>query len=408
MSPRGPRREDVRSGRAGDSGSLLAEAIVGIGLIGLVTASVATLLPAVLDAQVRARSHHAALMVADLLLESDAAGMPSEGARAVESLVPPHVEPSIERIEAGPAEEVVVCDGRLGAATRSTTVDVKHGGRTAGRDVTFRAGARIAPATTEASDVLVLRVEGNGLVPADDLVLVDPDGHERTPEILGPDCVGHLDLPRGMWWVTAADGPALPIDRAHVPLAQRPLPISIDGRSHDRTVAVASAGWLRVIVDDGGARLPDLVEDVSDGLQWLVRGDDANTGTDLGDVRPVHPGPVTAVIPACADAGATGSSGSVTVPVGEEVTLQIALPVVTVEGIGDRSDVRLRLRRTTPCADGAAFRAALIFEGALHDGMRVAVPRGEWDASLVTLDDRPLTGSRRFVAAGTDVGVRIP
>lgn len=387
---------------------MLAEALIGIGLLGLVTASVSTLLPAALEAGTRAAAHHVALVVGDTLLEAGVAGIP------IESLTPTGIPGGI-RVESG-VEHVHVdhlgvssaCRGPGTAGASRTTVHVKHGGRTDGREVILGAGPRIADISRDVDASLILRTDGSAGSTADALLLIGPDGEERAPSTTGPDCLRYHDLPIGTSFVTVADSASMLLDRTHVPITQRPIALGLDGRTRHRNLDVSSAGYLRVIVDDGGARRPETGVAAGAELQWLVRGDDANVATDLGSVRPVHPGLVTVVIPACGDASAIGSSSVITVPEADQVTLEVPLAVVTVEGIGDRSDVWLRFRRTSGCADESASRALLLFDGNLHDSMRVAIPQGEWDASLGSTATRALTGSVRFVAVGNDVTVRIP
>ena len=406
MSP-GSRSFPAASGRAmGDDGSLLTEALIGIGMLGLITASVASLLPAALDAEVRASAHHAALVVGDTLLEADAAGIPPSATPVAALPDPVRVAARVERSDTTSTGDAIGCDALTALGSPSTSVHVEHGRRTDGREVVLTAGRRIANDDAERSGTLVLRAAGEASAHEDALVLVGPDGEPRSPRGPGPGCQVYDDPPSGTSWVTGAPGGPLLIDPSHVALADRPIPVSLEGRPHDRTIDASPAGWLRVSVDHGGARLPDHV--ASGPFRWFVRGDDANLGTAPGDARPVHPGAITALVPPCADATTTGSSATVTVEAGEEASLVIALSVVTVKGIREHTDAWLQLQRSTGCADGTGLRPVIRFEGALHDGMRIALPRGEWDAWLRRPASSVLTGSVRLVAVGTDGVVRIP
>lgn len=396
--PSGP----VRS----EEGSLLTEALVGLGMLGLVIASVATLLPAALDAEVRASAHRAALMVGDALLEAEVAGIPTTAVPLAALPDKVRVVARVAHSDEPYAGHTDSCDAQHAPGRPRTTVRVDHGGRTDGLPLVLSTGPRIATPSTDRSATLVLRAWDRSWAFDDALVLFGPDGEARTPRSVGGACATYGGMPPGTSWVTSAEGAPLLIDRLHVPLDQRPIPVSLEGRDHDRVIDVTPAGLLRVVVDDRGARRPDHV--VSGELRWFLRGDDSNVGTPLGDARPVHPGAVTAVIPPCPDATTIGSSGTVVVGAGEEVTLEISLAVVTVEGIGDRSDAWLQFQRTTGCADGTGLRPVVRFEGALHDGMSIALPRGEWDAWLRRPDSGPLTGSVRIVAVGSDGVVRIP
>ena len=390
----------------GDDGSLLTEALVGIGMLGLITASVATLMPAALDAEVRASAHHAALMVGDSLLEADVAGIPAAATPLADLPDPGRVVARIEHPDEAHAGVTSGCDTSPASGGPPTRARVEHGGRTDGREVVLGAGPRIAIDAAERPPTLILRAEAHGSALEDTLALLGPDGEQRAPRSSGQGCMMYDGPPPGTSWVTgAADGPLL-IDPLHVPLSERPIPVSLGVGPHDRTIDAASAGWLRVAVDDGGARLPDHV--ASGPLRWFVRGDDANLATALGESRPVHPGVITALVAPCVDASTTGSSATVTVEAGEEASLVIALAVVTIEGIGDHTDAWLQLQRSTGCADGTGLRPVVRFEGGLHDGMRIGLPRGEWDAWLRRPASSVLTGSVRIAAFGPDGSARIP
>lgn len=400
-------RATVRSGE--EEGSLLVEALVGIGLLGLVTAAVATLLPAALEAEARSRAHRAALTVGDALLEVGVAGLPGTTLPLQEPIDGVRIMSARSDGEDDEAQLVPFaseCGGPAHDPQRVTAVDVEHGARTAGREVALRSGPRSAVAAPDARNHLFVRLPGVGDL--EDLVVLDPNGDVAVVEPSGNDCMAFRDLPRGTSWITAVEGPAVMIDRLHVPLAQRPLPVTLADRPHARTVDVAPAGWLRVDVDDRGARPPDHV--ASGSLRWFVRGDDAKIGLESGQSRPVHPGVATAVVPPCDDNATAGSSATGVVHPGEETSIEIALAVVTIDNVRDHTDAWLQMQRTTECADGTRLRPVLRFEGDLHDGMRVALPRGRWDAWLRRPGSSPLTGSVRFSAsnADADMVVRLP
>ncbi len=389
-----------------EQGSLLIEALVGIAMLGLITASVAALVPAVLDADRSASSHRAALMVGDTLLEAGTVGI---AASAVPIPAPPGaitIAPIVGHDVDGSSDVSHDCGANAGLEVGGTVVTVAHGGRSEGREVVLRAGHRIASGESGRPRELVLRPQHED-VSAEAFVVVGPDGAPHPPILAGPGCATFRGLPVGTSWVTsAADAPLL-VDRLHVPLEQRPIPVSLSERPHDRRLDVAVAGWLRVVIDAGGARLPDHV--VGGGLRWFVRGDDTNAGLMDGGLRAVHPGAVTAVVAPCEDSSTIGSTGVIDVVGGEEATLAIPLTVVTVEGIRGHTDELLIIQRTTGCADGSDAVPALHFLGGLEDGMQVALPRGEWEAWLRRADQPwALTGSVRFAAAGTDVLARLP
>lgn len=389
-----------------EAGSLLVEAVLGIALLATITTAVATLLPAALDAQVRADSQRAALMIGDTLLEADAAGIP-----ASDVPLPPlpdalRVLSHVEHHDTGSAGSESGCASGASVEVPGTTVHVQHGGRTDGREVVLDAGPRASRSAPQGTRSIVLRTpEGAGW----DLgatVLIGPDGTARTPGVTRPECIEYADVARGTSWVASAGEEPLLIDHSHVTLADRPIPVSIDARPVDRTLDLAPAGWLRVVIDAGGARLPDHVS--TGPLRWSVRGDDANVAMVSGDLRPVHPGIVTASVTPCRAASDLGSSGTIAVDPGQEQTLEVPLAVVTVEGIGVHTDAWLELQRTVSCPDGVGRLPVIRYEGALHDAMRIALPRGEWDAVLTRPGASPLTPPARVVAVGTDTIVRIP
>lgn len=396
-------RRTVRHSVVSQDGSLLVEALVGVAILGMVASAVAGLLPAALDVEARASTHRTAVTLGDALLEVGRAHLDPEIVPA--PALPPTawLNTTLEHEHGSIAARVVPCGD---PAPSTAQVTVQHGTRTDGRAVVLRSGPRIGDVERQRSGDLRL-LPGNDDVPAEALALLDPDGGLRAPTRTGDTCLAYDALGPGTYWVTDAPGASSLVDGVHVPLAERPIPVSLDGRSHDLTVDAAPPGWLRVIVDDGGARSPD--SSSSGTLRWFVRGDDANLGTDAGEVRPVRPGPVTAVIPPCHDAWSVGSAGTVTVAAGEEVTLEVALAVVTVQGIRGHSDARLVFQRPTACADGSPSMPRREFHASLVDGMRVALPRGEWEVWVQTLvGNITLSGTSRFDAVGSDVVVDLP
>ena len=396
----------TRADDVSEEGSLLIEALVGIAMLGVITASVAALLPAVLDAEQRSVSHRAALMVGDTLLEAGTAGIAAQAVPTPAPVGAIRITASMEHDVDGLSDLVNACGAIAAPRAGGTTVTVTHGARDDGREVALRARYRVAPDEVEGQRDLTLRPQHEG-VTAETFLVVGPDGAPQPPTLTGPGCATFRDLPAGTSWVTSAGEAPLLVDRLHVPLDQRPIPVSLLERSHDRRFDLAFAGWLRVTMDSGGARLPDHV--VGGGLRWYVRGDDANAGMADGGKRAVHPGTVTAVVAPCEDSSTIGSTGVIDVVGGEEVTLSIPLTVVTVEGLQGHTDELLIIQRTTGCADGSDAVPALHFLGGLEEGIQVALPRGEWEAWVRRADQQwALTGSVRFAAAGSDVVARLP
>lgn len=391
---------------AEEAGSLLVEALVGIGLLGLVTAAVASLLPAVLEADARSRAHRAALIVGDALLEAAAADITGTTVEVLGSVDGVRIVRDGSDVEEDEQSFTLLpsgCDGSDRASRRVTSIDVEHGARTEGREVVLQSGLRSASVAPDGRNDLSIRLsEGWG---AQDLILIDANGAMAHDETAESDCMSFRDLPLGTSWIAAA-GPGVWVDRVHVPLTQRRLPVTLAGRPHARTVDLAPAGWLRVDVDHRGARPPDHVS--TGALRWFLRDDDANLGLEPGLSRAVHPGIATAVVAPCHDSTTTGSTTVGLISPGEETSIEIALAVVTITNIREHHDAWLQVQRVAECADGTRLRPVLRFEGDLHDGMRIALPRGRWDAWLRRPGSSPLTGSVRFSAADAEAIVRIP
>lgn len=388
-----------------DEGSFLVEALVGVGILGMVTAAMVVFVPAALDATVRAMAHHTAVVVGDALLEADAAGIGTSGLPSSSIHGGLRVAARIEHSESGTAPPDPACAvaGDLGAPR--TAVHVQHGGRADGREVVLRSGTAPSTAAGDPGRRLTLRWGGDGPMPSG-LMVLGPSGEVRSPTEVDADCVSFQDVPAGTSWVTVTPQAPTLIDRLHLTLEQRPHAVTLASRSHDRTLDAELAAWLEVSLDDGGARRPDHV--AQGALRWFVRGDEANVGTGMGDLRPVHPGPVTVVVPGCDDSSATGSTATVEVEPGEHAFVEVPLAVVAIENLRGRTDVWLQLQRATGCADGTLLLPELRFEADLEEGMRIALPRGEWDAWLRRPASRALTPSVRFVASGTDTVVSLP
>jgi hypothetical protein len=141
-------------------------------------------------------------------------------------------------------------------------------------------------------------------------------------------------------------------------------------------------------------------------LQWLVRGDDARTVTALGAARPLHPGPATVVVSVCSNPDALASSASVEVAPGDLQHVLVPLATVTLDGIGTRSGSTIIATRRGVCGDGSIQQPRIAWQQNLQDGMRIALPHGEWDAYV-----HPVVGARRTVvirAGETEGTVTLP
>lgn len=390
------------------AGSLLLEAAAAMTMIGLFTAAGAVVLPAALEAQARATSHRAALMFGDSLHEATAVGLPR-------SIVPAPAAFGLTGPHAGhedAAAAVVSADRSCGpAAPRAEPIMLVrtfHGGRSQGRPVVLASGPRVGSVRDEgpiAGDRRITLRATTGAMTAS-LVLVDTDGEPREPGLSDSGCVVFDGVADGTSWLSDLSGDPALVDSLHVPIVDRPVPITTTGGAYARTVDVQEAAWLRVDIDDRGARRPDHVE--GGALRWLVRGDDANLASELGAARHVSPGRVTAVVAPCPDSTATGSTASIDLGPGEHASLEIDMVMVTVENLRGHVDAWLQVQRARGCADGVPRLPALRFEGDLHEGMRIALPRGEWDVWLRNPGGNRITLSVPLLASGSDAVVRLP
>lgn len=390
------------------AGSLLLEAAAGVAMIGLFMAAAAAVLPVALEAQARATSHRAALIYGDSLHEVAAVGLPR-------SIVPPPTSFGLTGAHAGYEDAAVAvvsagssCGPAVPRAESAILVRTFHGGRSEGRSVVLASGPRVGSVRDEGPTAIerriTLRAVTGGMTAG--LVLVDTDGVPREPGRWGSGCVEFDDVPAGTSWLSdLSEGPVL-VDSLHVPIVDRPVPITTTEGAHARTVDVWEAAWLHVDIDDRGARRPDHVE--GGALSWLVRGDDANLASDLGATRRVSPGRVTAVVAPCPDSTATGSTASIDLGPGEHASLEIDMAVVAVQNLRGNVDAWLQVQRARGCADGVPQLPALRFEGALHEGMRIALPRGEWDVWLRNPGGNRITLSVPLLASGSDAVVRLP
>jgi len=198
------------------------------------------------------------------------------------------------------------------------------------------------------------------------------------------------------------DGTVL-VGPTHLPHAAEAPLWPVTGPMTLRLTDLAPAARVRVSADTGGARPPDEVG--SGALRWLVRGDDARVATDLGVERTLHPGPTTIVVSACEHPEAQGSTAHLlTVPDGVQ-DVSVPLATLRIEGIAGWTGASLAAIRTTGCADGASLRPALAWNGGLAEGMRVALPHGEWEVRLETPDGSRLTAPIAVLAGGSDTAV---
>jgi type II secretory pathway pseudopilin PulG len=360
-----------RGDDARETGSLVVEAAVGIGLLAVVTASLATVLPAVLDARDRADAQLELLRLGEDVLEHVRAG--SEPAVSDGSV-------AVAIVRATPAADS--CSASVAAGARGVDVHLVDIDRPGSRELLLRGtpAPRVAASATPDAPAAVrvhrpqnVAVQLTARTEEQVLPLIDGDGGG---------CAVLTAAAPGRYELAPAD-PASPlIGPTHLLLGEHPLRLTVDDRSVDRDLHVTSAAQLTVHADPVGGRVPDVVSAGS--LVWTVRGDDARISTQLGAARAVHPGTVTVVVSACRSAETSGSSAQLIVEPGQVHSAAVPLATVTLLNIGTRTSWTLNASRFTECNDGSTRRPSLAWSGGLHDGMRIALPRGLWQLSLTT------------------------
>jgi hypothetical protein len=383
-----------------ESGSLLLEATTGVALLAVLTASLATFHGSALAADVRASARLEALRTAERALEEQQAGLGhmGDGPHVVVVRSPIDGDPCAPFELAGFASlgvrVPVVADG---AATGETIVLTSVGpSALAGTGVLVR--LRDAPMPEVAAVATMDAVPGASDVPG-------------APAGVGvsavPGCIAAVALDGGRHELRIEDGPepAL-VDRLHRPAEDAPLPVSSTGGLVRRTWDLADAAQVTVHAHAAGARLPDRVDPGV--LGWLVRGDDLRVVTPLGSSRAVHPGTVTVVVSACANPEAPAASARLTVTPGGTATTQVTLATLVVRNVAAHPTATLQLVRLTGCQDGTGLRPAISWDGGLAEGMRVALPHGEWEARLQTASGTRITGPVLVRAGGAETELVLP
>jgi len=173
------------------------------------------------------------------------------------------------------------------------------------------------------------------------------------------------------------------IDTSHRTGSALRLDLSVLDRPVTVSWQLAQPVQVTVKMVAPGARPPDLTN--TGPLQWMVRGDEGRARTELGVARPLHPGPAVIVISPCHNPEAFGSSVSVQIPHTGPHEVDVPLATVTLDGLAGRTDHAITAERTTGCGDASTTLARVRWERGLHDGMRIALPHGEWRVTLETL-----------------------
>lgn len=375
-----------------EEGSALIEAVLGLSLLVMVVAAASSLHRAAVETFARGEQHSASIRAAELHLER--------------SFV---LDPDVDDGVSGTSVEGAISVDRVDGGARGICMATPHDSQPL-TDVTVRGEAGDTPdvilrgrgrASSEGG--LRVRLPSASLPASLEVVITSGDGMQWTAESDGSGCFEFRGVPSGSYVIDLrSDGPPL-VDRTHVPLDERPVPVTLLDAEVALALDVAPAALLRVSADADGARPPDVVHPGT--LGWSVRHDDQRRVTPIGSTRPVHPGRVEAVVSACANPDAVGSRATIELVPGQDADLSIRLVTLVVDGIGTDDDAVLDLVLVDACTDGTGVRPSLRWMGGLGDGMRIALPAGVWAGRLVSATGAGLTGAVRIEAASSDARV---
>lgn len=381
----------------GADGSVLLEVVIGIALLATLGASVAGFHAGALDADARARARLAATLDVRELLEiragfgpvGEAPGGPDEPARGLTMRT---VLIGIDDVRCGRPRALI------GLEASAVEPGVALSGLPAPRSRTT-----LPIASTVTGGVVTIGPFGASNTSLGGLMLGSGTTAHAVSFASGCATLGPLSPGRHILMV-ADDGATL-IDTTHRPAVQFPLSLHVLDTPLRHAWDVVAAAELSVTVGLAGARAPDVVS--SGGLRWGVRGDDLRDLRDLGDRRAVRPGTVVAVVTACMDPEAPASTAAVELIGDSSTDIAVPLATITVLGVSSWPDGTLLLARTTACADGTGLRPTLRWDGELLDGMRIALPHGEWEGRVQTAAGARITAPVRFAASDVEATVSL-
>lgn len=382
-------------------GAVLIEAITGVAMLAVLSATLMTFHSAAVGAAARAEQRATATSLAREDLEERVA------IRAGDATTTTLGQLSIETATMetdGPR-----CWGSV-SELGGVTVHVKEAGVVLGAPFGPRArtvvpaGVLAAPATIllRGPDVVESASGAAGLLEAS--VTAVGGAPRSLPLVDG--CISANALAPGRHeFLAVVDEDALLVDAAHRSAHESPLVLTVLESPVRRTWDLSVATVLSVDVETYDARLPDTVG--SGALRWSLRGDDLRVMRELGETRPVRSGPAVAVVSACLNPEAAASSTMLDLPAGGMVSVAVPLATITIQGVAAWPGATLFLSRLTECFDGSGARPSLAWDGGLHDGMRIALPHGEWEGRLQTATGTRITAPVRFPAGdtGTTVGL---
>ncbi len=402
-------RVPVPAPRPGSSaGSVLLEALVGVGMLAAIAAAVGVVHSAALSATVTSHERVRAVQDAVTTIEHHAAGLggrpPVDGPISTELRRTPVAGDRCASFAAAGAPtlrvEVPLVSPGVAVAISGPAPQARDGGWAIDADG-GEAAPEDQPVALAVGVALPVDVPGAGV----QLRTVEGGADRGGAVVDGGSCVigdvapGLLEL-----GLEGAAGTPL-VDALHRRAPDAPLPLSVHDAPVRRTWGVVPAALLAVDVSAAGARPPDEV--FPNAIRWLVRGDDAREPSASGDARPVHPGRVSVVVSTCEDPNAHGSVGSIDLHPAASATLTVPLETVTVTGVAGRTGATLRLMRSRFCPEGGAWRPTLDWVGGLHDGMRIALPAGLWDVRVI--DSGQTAFAQEALTAGEpDVTVVLP
>jgi len=231
-------------------------------------------------------------------------------------------------------------------------------------------------------------------------------GNPATVHASGDRCIALPVLAPGRHtFVIVTDGEQRLVDRSHRTADEASRTASVLDAPIRIRWGLQPAARLAIDVDTDGARPPD--RSSSGGFVWMIRDDDDRDSRDIGVSRDVHPGRLTVVVSACRNPDAPASATAVTIGSGDDLRAVVHLATVTVQGVDAWSNATLSVTRTTGCGDGSGLRPSLRWDAGLHDGLRIALPHGEWEARLETASGTGITAPVRITAGADAVSVEL-
>lgn len=388
-----------------EAGAALVESVVALALVGLLIGGGHELHRAVVRGRLQSEATLTALRDAASAAELVRVGLSVPGDGTVTVATPP-------------GDPVWTPDGcRDGGGTRPLRIAVPRGGVDAGSAPPVVLDVA-APAEVEGRTVVVRDPSGAPL-PGVDVTLRDATGTERTLTADADGCVALPDVVGPALVTPGVDGAvgAVPIGAA-------------DGGIADATplaVVVVPTGLLRVGVTSTG----DLPDPEADALTWWSDADlgDPSAMTSApdvavrvpapDDVRTVEAGRRTAVVGACGDPRAGGTTAAVDVPAGGEVDLVVVLGAIRVDAPTDLAGrVVVERRRACPAGGGrprlvrtlvAAPDGAAGTAGGATAPVLLAVPDGTWEVRLEDDAGRVVAGPAVAAVAGpATIAVALP